>query len=215
VVRATRHLLRARDLIDARYGERLDVAELAHAARASPAPFSRSFTKAFGTSTHRYLTTRRIERAKHLLDTTDEAILEIGLTVGFETAASFSAAFSRVVAVGPRAYRRLRERRPTRHNALRHPRADLVVGRGRATALAIPRADPQRPRPTVHGRRHGGTRQGARRGRSGQRRDYRDRRLRADFEELKARGVEFHQEPMERDYGVDAAFRDPSGNRGE
>src|SRR5437868_4566785 len=35
---------------------------------------------------------------------------------------------------------------------------------------------------------------------------------RADFEELKARGVEFHQEPMDRDYGVDAAFRDPSGN---
>jgi catechol 2,3-dioxygenase-like lactoylglutathione lyase family enzyme len=35
---------------------------------------------------------------------------------------------------------------------------------------------------------------------------------RADFEALKARGVEFHQEPMERDYGIDAAFRDPSGN---
>jgi catechol 2,3-dioxygenase-like lactoylglutathione lyase family enzyme len=35
---------------------------------------------------------------------------------------------------------------------------------------------------------------------------------RGDFEALKARGVEFHQEPMERDYGIDAAFRDPSGN---
>jgi catechol 2,3-dioxygenase-like lactoylglutathione lyase family enzyme len=35
---------------------------------------------------------------------------------------------------------------------------------------------------------------------------------RSDFEALKARGVEFQQEPMERDYGVDAAFRDPSGN---
>lgn len=35
---------------------------------------------------------------------------------------------------------------------------------------------------------------------------------RADFESLKSRGVEFQQEPMERDYGVDAAFRDPSGN---
>jgi catechol 2,3-dioxygenase-like lactoylglutathione lyase family enzyme len=35
---------------------------------------------------------------------------------------------------------------------------------------------------------------------------------RRDFEALKARGVEFHQEPMERDYGIDAAFRDPSGN---
>jgi catechol 2,3-dioxygenase-like lactoylglutathione lyase family enzyme len=35
---------------------------------------------------------------------------------------------------------------------------------------------------------------------------------RGDFDALKARGVEFQQEPMERDYGVDAAFRDPSGN---
>jgi catechol 2,3-dioxygenase-like lactoylglutathione lyase family enzyme len=35
---------------------------------------------------------------------------------------------------------------------------------------------------------------------------------RADYEALKARGVEFHQEPMEREYGIDAAFRDPSGN---
>jgi len=35
---------------------------------------------------------------------------------------------------------------------------------------------------------------------------------RADFAVLKARGVEFQQEPMERDYGIDAAFRDPSGN---
>jgi catechol 2,3-dioxygenase-like lactoylglutathione lyase family enzyme len=35
---------------------------------------------------------------------------------------------------------------------------------------------------------------------------------RADYERLSAQGVEFQQEPMERDYGVDAAFRDPSGN---
>ena len=35
---------------------------------------------------------------------------------------------------------------------------------------------------------------------------------RADYDALKARGVEFQQEPMERDYGVDAACRDPSGN---
>jgi catechol 2,3-dioxygenase-like lactoylglutathione lyase family enzyme len=33
------------------------------------------------------------------------------------------------------------------------------------------------------------------------------------FEELKARGVEFQQEPTEQPYGVDAGFRDPSGNQ--
>jgi AraC-like DNA-binding protein len=107
VVPAARHLLRARDLIDARYCERLDVNDLARAASASPAHFSRSFAKAFGTSPHRYLTSRRIERAKHLLDSTDDSILAIALAVGFESAASFSTAFGRVVGVSPRAYRRL------------------------------------------------------------------------------------------------------------
>jgi uncharacterized glyoxalase superfamily protein PhnB len=36
--------------------------------------------------------------------------------------------------------------------------------------------------------------------------------VRADYEELKARGVEFTEAPEERPYGIDSAFRDPSGN---
>ena len=36
--------------------------------------------------------------------------------------------------------------------------------------------------------------------------------VRADYEELKGRGVEFTEEPEERPYGVDCGFRDPSGN---
>lgn len=35
---------------------------------------------------------------------------------------------------------------------------------------------------------------------------------RASYEELKARGVEFSEAPEERPYGIDAGFRDPSGN---
>jgi len=34
----------------------------------------------------------------------------------------------------------------------------------------------------------------------------------ASYEELKARGVEFSEEPEERPYGIDSGFRDPSGN---
>ena len=37
--------------------------------------------------------------------------------------------------------------------------------------------------------------------------------VQADYEELKGRGVEFVEEPEERPYGIDAGFRDPSGNR--
>lgn len=35
---------------------------------------------------------------------------------------------------------------------------------------------------------------------------------RAAYEDLRARGVEFTEEPEERPYGIDAGFRDPSGN---
>ena len=36
--------------------------------------------------------------------------------------------------------------------------------------------------------------------------------VQASYEELKSRGVEFAQEPTEQPYGIDAGFRDPSGN---
>jgi uncharacterized glyoxalase superfamily protein PhnB len=36
--------------------------------------------------------------------------------------------------------------------------------------------------------------------------------VRADYEQLKARGVEFSEEPEERPYGIDSGFTDPSGN---
>ena len=39
-----------------------------------------------------------------------------------------------------------------------------------------------------------------------------DRRLPGDYEKLRARGVEFTEVPEERPYGIDAGFRDPSGN---
>jgi catechol 2,3-dioxygenase-like lactoylglutathione lyase family enzyme len=37
--------------------------------------------------------------------------------------------------------------------------------------------------------------------------------VQGSYEELKGRGVEFSQEPTEQPYGVDAGFRDPSGNQ--
>src|SRR4051794_5362297 len=69
-----RHLLRAKDLADARYGEALTVADLARAAGLSPAHFSREFRKTFGESPHSYLLTRRLERAAAMLRTTDRSV---------------------------------------------------------------------------------------------------------------------------------------------
>ena len=62
-----RHLLRAKDIVDARFREPLDVPTLARAAHLSPAHFSREFRRAFGVTPYRYLLTRRLERAAALL----------------------------------------------------------------------------------------------------------------------------------------------------
>ena len=72
-----RHLLRAKDLADARYVEPLDVDDLARAAGLSRAHFSREFRRAFGESPHAYLLTRRLERAAALLRTTDRSVADI------------------------------------------------------------------------------------------------------------------------------------------
>jgi transcriptional regulator GlxA family with amidase domain len=95
-----RHLLRARDLADSRYAEPLDLEELARAARVSPRHFSRSFRETFGETPHQYLLTRRLERARHLLRTTDLQVAEICLDVSFTTT------FRRHVGMSPTEYRR-------------------------------------------------------------------------------------------------------------
>jgi transcriptional regulator GlxA family with amidase domain len=101
-----RHLLRARDLVDSRYAEPLDLEALARAAHVSPRHFSRSFRETFGETPHRYLITRRIERARHLLRTTDMQVAKVCLAVGFNSVGSFTTTFRRHVGLSPTEYRR-------------------------------------------------------------------------------------------------------------
>src|SRR5947207_7893179 len=100
-----RHLLRAKDLADARYFEPLGVDELARAAGLSRAHFSREFHRAFGESPHAYLLTRRLERAAALLRTTDRSVADICLSVGLQSVGSFTTSFTRTFRTSPTAYR--------------------------------------------------------------------------------------------------------------
>ena len=100
-----RHLLRAKDLADARYFEPLGVDDLAGAAGLSRAHFSREFRRAFGESPHEYLLTRRLERAAALLRTTDRTVADICVSVGLQSVGSFTSSFTRTYGVTPTRYR--------------------------------------------------------------------------------------------------------------
>src|SRR5256885_8213215 len=101
----TRHLLRARDVADARYFEPLGVDDLASAAGLSRAHFSREFRRTFGESPHAYLLTRRLERAAALLRNTDHTVADICFSVGLRSVGSFTTSFTRTYRCSPTAYR--------------------------------------------------------------------------------------------------------------
>ena len=104
-VHPARHLLRAKDLVDTRYSEPLDVRALARAAHVSPAHFSREFKRAFGETPHHYLLTRRLERAAELLRNTDWTVAAICARIGLSSVGSFTTSFGRAYGLSPTAYR--------------------------------------------------------------------------------------------------------------
>jgi AraC-like DNA-binding protein len=100
-----RHLLKAKDLADARYSEPLGVDDLAAAAGLSRAHFSREFRREFGEPPHQYLLTRRLERAAALLRSTDRSVADICFSVGLASVGSFTTSFTRTFGVSPTVYR--------------------------------------------------------------------------------------------------------------
>ena len=101
----SRHLLRAKDLADAKYDEKVGVGDMARAANLSRAHFSEQFREAFGVSPHAYLLTRRLERAAALLRTTDRPVNDICYSVGLTSVGSFTTSFTRAFGKSPTAYR--------------------------------------------------------------------------------------------------------------
>lgn len=96
-----RRLLRAKDRMDAASHEAWPVERLARVSGVSPAHFARSFNDAFGVPPHRYLLTRRIERAKALLRDSDRPILDIALETGWQSLGTFGRVFRDVTGETP------------------------------------------------------------------------------------------------------------------
>ena len=100
-----RRLLRAKDRMDAASHEHWPVRRLARVSGVSEAHFARSFKQAFGVPPHRYLLTRRIERAMALLRDTRLSITEIAFHTGWESLGTFGRTFRDVVGDSPTAVR--------------------------------------------------------------------------------------------------------------
>lgn len=98
-------LRRAREIIERRYCEALDVTTLAGAVGLSRAHFIREFHDAFGQSPHQYIVGLRMKRAEVLLCTTDRAVTEICRTIGWRSVGSFTTRFTRTHGLSPTAYR--------------------------------------------------------------------------------------------------------------
>ena len=99
--RLLRRLLRAKDRMDAASHEEWPVPRLASVSGVSEAHFARSFKEAFGVPPHRYLLTRRIERAKALLRDTDEPITEIAFQTGWNSLGTFGRIFRDITGESP------------------------------------------------------------------------------------------------------------------
>jgi AraC family transcriptional regulator len=97
---------KASDYIQEHLAEPILLAALAQLVRLSPNHCCRAFMQSFGMPPQRYHTSQRIERAKTLLATRDASVTDVGLTVGYSEASSFSTAFRRVTGLSPSAYRR-------------------------------------------------------------------------------------------------------------
>ena len=100
-----RRLLRAKDRMDAASHESWPVRRLARVSGVSEAHFARSFKQAFGVPPHRYLLTRRIERATALLRDTDLSITEIAFQTGWESLGTFGRTFHDITGESPSAAR--------------------------------------------------------------------------------------------------------------
>jgi AraC-like DNA-binding protein len=94
-----------RDRIDRDHAQPLDVEALARGVHMSAGHLSREFRRVYGESPYRYLMTRRIERAKALLDRGDLSVTEVCFAVGCSSLCTFSTRFTELVGMPPSAYR--------------------------------------------------------------------------------------------------------------
>lgn len=130
-----RRLLRAKDRMDAASHEEWPVRRLSRVSGVSEAHFARSFKQAFGVPPHRYLLTRRIERATALLRDSELSIAEIAFHTGWGSLGTFGRTFRDITGESPAAWRK-RERALGQHPS-RVPACFLSAARRPDLTIAV------------------------------------------------------------------------------
>jgi len=130
-----RRLLRAKDRMDAASQEEWPVRRLARVSGVSEAHFARSFKDAFGVPPHRYLLTRRIERATALLRDSDLSITDIAFQTGWKSLGTFGRTFRDVTGESPGAMRA--RVRAAAHELDRVPACFLSAGHRPDLTIAV------------------------------------------------------------------------------
>jgi AraC family transcriptional regulator len=102
---ASGRLRRVIDHMHAHLEENLPLAELARLSGLSPSQFARGFRETTGRAPHRYLSDLRIERARDLLEHSEQSVTDIGLSCGFVQPSHFATIFRKRVGMTPRAWR--------------------------------------------------------------------------------------------------------------
>lgn len=101
-------LKRAIDYVEARLDEPISLAEVASSAGLTRMHFAAQFRAATGLRPHEYLLRRRIERAQEMLVGTGMSLVDVALSVGFQTQSHFTSVFKRYAGQPPRAWRESR-----------------------------------------------------------------------------------------------------------
>jgi len=102
---SARHYRRALELIDSRLASDLSVAEMARHCALSPSRFRVAFRNTTGVTPHRWLTERRVDRAKSLLRG-PASLVQVALECGFADQSHFTHVFTGLVGVSPGEWRR-------------------------------------------------------------------------------------------------------------
>ena len=92
---------RVLEMIDAALDTRLTIEMLAREVGLSPAHFARAFKETLGRAPHQYLLAQRLERARRLLETTEQTLSDIAQRTGFADQAHFTRLFKRAFGTTP------------------------------------------------------------------------------------------------------------------